>query len=185
MNSILADITRLKLAQPKHRRAYFNWMARDGFLAYAEGTFVICAWDYIFNPDDQKGSAIPKVFMRPGSPLELNLGGTLRNTCTSMMGAHDITLKSFGSDKLTHTVTSFKKTTGLRAGGAANYNIFTQVLNKISSGMYREKLNMAIVATEKDGQLPNANPANWVKDEVANELAPYWGKDALKQLGVA
>ena len=185
MKTTMQEIKDLKLSEPKHRKLFFNWMGRSGFLAYAEASFILCAWDYVFNPDDAKAGAFAKVFLRDGSPLQINLGGTHRNTAISMLGAHDITLKSFGSDKLSHTVTNFKKQTGLRNGGAANYNITTKFIEYIEAHRYREKTALAVQQIGQSGSLPKEKATSYAVDDAVYELKPYWGAEGLKTLGIA
>lgn len=185
MITTMKEINDLKLAEPKHRKLFFNWMGRQGFEAYAEACFLLCAWDYIFNPDDTKAAAFPKVFLRSGSPLEINLGHKHRGTAVSMLGAHDITLKSFGSDNLTHKVTKFKRQTGMRTGGAANYNIITKFIEYIEAHRYREKTAMAVQTVASKGALPTEKASGYAVDEAVYELKQYWGDDGLKALGIA
>ena len=185
MQTIMKEISELKLSDPKHRKNFFNYMGQSSYSAYAEAAFILCAWDYIFNPSDEKAAAFPKVFLRTGSPLELNLGGKDRSKAVSMLGAHDITLKSFGSDNLKHTVKNFKKDAGVRAGGAANYNIYTNFIEHCERTRYRDRTAKAQQEMVNNGALPAANAAGFAIEETCSELRPYWGDKGLKALGIA
>ncbi len=102
-----------------------------------------------------------------------------------MLGAQNITLKSFGSDNLKHTVKTFKKEAGVRAGGAANYNIYTNFIEHCERTRYRARTEKAQQEMVTNGELPAASAAGLAIEEPCSEPRPYRGDKGLKALGLA
>ena len=186
MEAILNTFTELKLEQPKHRARFFNYMTSKSVFAYNEACFFLCARDYIFNPTPQKLAAFPRIFLRKGSTLEVNISNAhYSKACGFFHGSNSISINSFGNSKLGHTVRTFKdnKTPGAKANGAANYNLTTKALDYISRAMSRDQTDAAIVTIRNDGSLPVfSEPDQWYLSDVVQELKGVWCADPLKEL---
>lgn len=185
MKFVIDQGTTFKFSQPKFRKLFFDYMSSDGMYCNSEAAFVLCSWDYIFDPIDAKITAIVDVFMNAGRPLAINIGNNERAKARAMLGAHDITLKSFGNNKLSHKVTNFKKQAGVRQGGAANYNIYTQFLDYIEKNRLREMTGKTLEKVKNGGPLPETKAVKSLVEETIEALKPGWGAEGVKKLGIS
>lgn len=186
MEAILNTFAELKLEQPKHRARFFNHMTSKLVFAYNEGCFFLCARDYIYNPTPEKLAAFPRIFLRKGSPLEVNISSAhYSHACSFFHGSNSLSMKSFGNSKLGHTIRTFKdnKTPGTKANGAGNYNLATKALDYISREMSRDRTDAAVLTIRTEGSLPVfSEPDQWYLGDVVNELKGVWCSDPLKEL---
>ena len=115
--------------------------------------FFLCGRDYVYNPTDLKLHGIEELFIGPTAPFQINLGEAVADNVKKMLHAPGVNVKTETGGA--HTIAAVPgHGPGVRAGGAGNYNLGTQVLGKACAGLGPKFLNDVLTAVT-DGRRPS------------------------------
>ena len=184
MEAILKVCTQLKLSDGKHAKAFFNHMAAEH--AHDEAAFLLAANDYIFNPDDQKAAVFPAVFWNKQSYFRLNLSDNLRGKVFRMIGAQEVQAKMAGTNKVvTFDKNQMVKNSGVRQGGAANYNLITKAIDTCYRDMIRENINRVVASVESGTRLGKGTTDKSALNDIQQYMGSFYTGNVGQTLKVA
>lgn len=188
MQKSLALFSRYKVSEPNYRRAlYLHSSAQH---SEENVLYMICCWDYIFNPTDEKIEGLKKVFLETGAPSEVNISSSNRKLALGLLGelgiADVIPSKGYGAGARgrLRSAAVFNRTAvrtgGIYEGGAGNYNLATKAIETSLPECMKqvEGSTQALTSAAKGGtggvQVTKAGRKKGIA------ISDYWGAGIVK-----
>jgi len=152
--------------------------------------FLLCGYDFIHNPNDQKFRGIEQLFVRRNSPFELNLYGGCIAEFNRTLTNPGINASVEGTSwigrpgqKVSFNPALMAKPAGVRQGGVGNYNLQTKALEVIvthTEGLDKDgALRLEIVPKLQFAfgkpPAPLGEIAKQTLADMRQTLMPYWG----------
>lgn len=153
--------------------------------------FMLCCWDYFYNPASSKAEGLQELFISSDAPHEINVGGVERRTALQLLvnpfevnprqqmrtrsrgrGVYQESTGGLGSP--TH-----RQIGGIRQGGVGNYNLTTKAI-EICLPVIMSKVDREATLAQVTGkQQPNSYGT-----KMLNDVGDFWGsKEADKVVG--
>ena len=126
MEKTLKLFSAWKVEQPAMRRAMFvhasHQRTEENIL------YMICCWDYVFKPSDEKLDGLVDVFLRPGSEGEINVSYRNRKAVLRSLNKPTAPIVMLEGSNKQVFFKKFLRKGGRRTGGVANYNLMTKAI---------------------------------------------------------
>ena len=176
MQNTLALFDKWKVQIPEERRKMYLHSCQEQ--QEENVLYMICCWDYFYNPNDEKLEGLIKVFIMNGATGNINVGSWERDRALGLL-ENPLLVKR---DAIAQGVlkgpgrkaraANFDKPGGAHLTGVANYNLMTQAMELTLPTC------MSKVALKNNGDIgdlqPTANGQTIVRD-----VATYWGAAVL------
>jgi hypothetical protein len=129
MNKTLELFGKWKVEVPAQRRSLYVHSCHQN--NQENLLYLICCWDYVFNPSDLKIEGLVRVFIANDSPAMLNVSGVNRRKALALLTnplSGTKVLKAGGAAAKKQAISKFANSGGAVVGGVGNYNLMTQVI---------------------------------------------------------
>jgi hypothetical protein len=145
--------------------------------------FFICAFDFVYNPNDRKFFGIENVFVHMSAPYPLNIGPEFRPMFKGALTGAKIGVQPpvLGGRK------PMLQPKGVQFGRVGNYNLQTSALELIvtdKNGMdYDSGLTSVFPNLKKAFAKPPSPVTEFTQhdlDEMRTAVTPYWGGDTWR-----
>jgi hypothetical protein len=203
MNSFNQRINEFRINEP----ATYARNLRGAAIGQQDETylFLICAYDYIYNPEDIKISGMSALFLTPDhqrvigtreTPWFVNIGAEETKQISTLMWNPEVMVSRecirfippmFGkrSPATGNTPYSAPLATigGIKNGGAANYNLFSKAIEVCCAGIGNMNLSIAeAIKAHRDKAITSAARAMLV--DRYNTLRSFYNDQTLTKFGL-
>ncbi|MEM9058501.1 MAG: hypothetical protein AAGD86_13555 [Pseudomonadota bacterium] len=146
--------------------------------------YLICAYDYIFDPKDKKIEGLHDLFIARKAPIEINVSSTNRDRAVSYLTAPTTMLGAKRSQrsrkKRRMAWFPLLRQGGAMQGGVANYNLTTKAIEATLPECFKQ-VSQAVHTAAGAGSGSIAMPRHVTKQ--VSLIADYWGAGVYK-LGI-
>lgn len=171
MKESLGLFAKWKVEQPEQRRALLIHSSHK----YLEENilYMICSWDYVYRPSDEKMMGLLKVFLSNDGAGAINVSDFKKTTAMKIIGDPKVKTSYEGSN--VNVQLNMDKTGGVTLGGVGNYNLMTKAIEatlpQCMSKVDTQGTGFSeLMAGGVNGKQPTKIALNLVK-----VVSDYWG----------
>jgi len=147
--------------------------------------YMICCHDYIYHPEDFKIAALVNLFIKTGSPIEINVSSSNRKAAMQLVTNPkvQVNFEHLSSNSNDRMRPKLKTGGGVIEGGAANYNLMTKAIEETLPVCMRSVPKELIQSVVTGGNSHSPAEINKRGSAQVRELMQYYGA-GIFELGI-